>query len=156
MAVYLVRALAEYQCRRYRKKGPYNKDKWQLRNAEHEVRDRWTVSYAHRHSFHEAIGWYVESQLDYKLVNPVAYFDRLHVPFFGIGIRGTRAAQSSPDLITDSPIVPLIRRGVVSAPCVSQNICLVPIFLKISRQPLARCRSTLTMALAQSLASERP
>jgi SAM-dependent methyltransferase len=84
----LVRALAEYQCRRYRKKGPYNKDKWQLHNAEHEVRDRWTVRYAHRHSFHEVISWYVESQLDYKLVDPVAYFDRLKVPFFGIGIRG--------------------------------------------------------------------
>jgi ubiquinone/menaquinone biosynthesis C-methylase UbiE/uncharacterized protein YbaR (Trm112 family) len=84
----LVRAYAQYQCRRYRKKGPYNKDKWQLHNAEHLVRDRWTVRYAHRHSFHEVIGWYLENQLDYKLVDPVAFLDRLKVPFFGIGIRG--------------------------------------------------------------------
>ena len=95
----LVRALAEYQCRRYRKKGPYNKDKWQLHNAEHAVRDRWTVRYAHRHSFHEVIGWYVQRQLDYKLVDPVAYFDRLQVPFFGIGIRGypRRLPTAQPD-----------------------------------------------------------
>jgi hypothetical protein len=84
----IVRACARYQCRWYRKVGAYNKDKWQLHNAEHLVRDRWTVRYAHRHSFHEVISWYVESQLDYKLVDPVAYFDRLKVPFFGIGIRG--------------------------------------------------------------------
>jgi len=75
--------------RRQRKWG-HNRDKWKYKNSLHMMRDRWTCRYAHRHSFHEVMSWFLEKGLDYQLVNSLAYQQRFGFPLIGIGIRGAR------------------------------------------------------------------
>ncbi len=72
----------------YSKVGGYNREKWTLTDSEHSMRDRWTALYAHRHSFNEVIGWFLEKDLEYRLINPRLYRERLGCPLIGIGIRG--------------------------------------------------------------------
>lgn len=68
-----------------------NRDKWKFKNSLHMVRDRWTCRYAHRHSFHEVMCWFLDKGLDYELVNSLAYRQRFDYSLIGIGIRGTRS-----------------------------------------------------------------
>jgi SAM-dependent methyltransferase/uncharacterized protein YbaR (Trm112 family) len=84
----VVNALAWNHYRTYRKRG-LKRDSWRFANSVHSMRDRWTPPYAHRHSFHEVISWFVEHGLtDYELLDPVRYRERLGRNLIGIAIRG--------------------------------------------------------------------
>lgn len=84
----IVKPMTLYNFLIYKTLGVYNKELWGFPNSEHCVRDRWTVPYAHRHSFKEVITWFLEKDLDYRLVDPKAYYDYFKVPLVGIGIAG--------------------------------------------------------------------
>jgi SAM-dependent methyltransferase len=93
----VVNALAWNHYRTYRKRG-LKRDSWKFANSVHSMRDRWTPPYAHRHSFHEVISWFVEHGLtDYELLDPVRYREQLGRNLIGIAIRGgaTRPAMTS-------------------------------------------------------------
>jgi len=80
-------------------KGTYlGRDKWTLKDSEHQVRDRWTCLYAHRHSFKEVIMWFQEKGLKYELIDAAAYQEKIGIPLIGIGIRG--ASQAYFDKLT--------------------------------------------------------
>jgi len=76
-----------------RKRNDSNREQWRFENSVHSMRDRWTCRYAHRHSFNEVIGWFVQSGLDYRLIDPVAYRQAFGYDLIGIGIRGRRAEE---------------------------------------------------------------
>ena len=76
----------------------YNRDKWKYKNSLHMMRDRWTCRYAHRHSFHEVMCWFLEKGLDYQLVNSLAYHKRFGFPLIGIGIRAANTQAPAIEL----------------------------------------------------------
>lgn len=84
----LVDALALRHFLRYRRNG-LKRDHWRFRHSVHSMRDRWTCRYAHRHSFHEVIGWFLAGGYSYKLLDPVAYREAFKRNLIGIGISGT-------------------------------------------------------------------
>jgi uncharacterized protein YbaR (Trm112 family) len=90
----VVQPLAAVQYARHKRAGP-NRDRWQYANSLHTVRDRWTCRYAHRHSFHEVMSWFIEHGLDFTFVDPIAFERTLGFPIFGIGIRGARGAATA-------------------------------------------------------------
>jgi SAM-dependent methyltransferase/uncharacterized protein YbaR (Trm112 family) len=83
----VVHALAVPYHRNMKKAGP-NRDKWKFKNSVHSMRDRWTCFFAHRHSFHEVICWFLEKNMDYRLVNSLKYRRLVGYDLIGIGIRG--------------------------------------------------------------------
>lgn len=90
----VVRLFALEYHRRQTKYG-VNRDKWKYKNSLHMMRDRWTCRYAHRHSFHDVMCWFLEKGLDYQLVNSLAYKERFGYSLIGIGIRGTKARAAA-------------------------------------------------------------
>lgn len=88
----VVRLLTRHMHYKYRKEGNLGRDKWTLKDSEHAVRDRWTPLYAHRHSFKEVIMWFQDKGLEYRLIDPRAYEERLGTPLTGVGIRGASPA----------------------------------------------------------------
>jgi len=86
----VVNALALDHYRKYRRRG-LQREHWRYANSVHSMRDRWTPPYAHRHSFHEVISWFVENGLGYELLDPVAYREQFRRSLIGIAIRGRRA-----------------------------------------------------------------
>jgi ubiquinone/menaquinone biosynthesis C-methylase UbiE/uncharacterized protein YbaR (Trm112 family) len=98
----IVGYLAKRHYKTYRASGGYSKELWTLANSEHFIRDRWTALFAHRHSFNDVIGWFLASELEYRLIDPKRYYDHFKVPLIGIGIRGAPAAllqqETSPGL----------------------------------------------------------
>ena len=93
----IMKYIAWRHCRYYKKVGGYNKDLWGFADSEHFIRDLWTPLYAHRQTFKEVIIWFQEKGLEYGLIDPQAYYERLKCPLIGIGIRGIpkKAAQAS-------------------------------------------------------------
>lgn len=85
----VVKALAFQHYRQYRRNG-LKKDVWHFRHSEHSMRDRWTCRYAHRHSFHEVIEWFLSAGYECRLVDPVEYRRRFHHNLIGIGILGKK------------------------------------------------------------------
>jgi SAM-dependent methyltransferase/uncharacterized protein YbaR (Trm112 family) len=71
-----------------------NRDKWRYANSVHSVRDRWTSYYAHRHSFHEVMTWFLEKGLEFRFVDSLAYERTFGYPLIGIGIRATAAGDT--------------------------------------------------------------
>ncbi len=90
----LVTLLAAAHYRRYRKHG-LKRDRWKFKNSVHSMRDRWTPRYAHRHSFHEVMSWFIESGLDFELLDPVEYRKAFGRNLIGIGIRGRPARDDT-------------------------------------------------------------
>ena len=90
----IVRILSWRHYRRYRRRGTYNRDRWTFANSEHTMRDQWTPLYAHRHGSGEVIDWFLEKNLDYRLIDPQAYRKLFGNDQRGIGIRGTSRAAS--------------------------------------------------------------
>jgi SAM-dependent methyltransferase len=88
----VVRLLTRHMHYKYRKAQSLGHEKWTLKDSEHAVRDRWTPLYAHRHTFKEVITWFQEKGLEYKLIDPVAYEQRIGIPLTGVGIRGAPQA----------------------------------------------------------------
>jgi SAM-dependent methyltransferase/uncharacterized protein YbaR (Trm112 family) len=91
----VVKLLARRHYRMYQKVGTYNKDLWRYKDSEHFIRDLWTPLFAHRQSFNETMRWFSELGLEYRLIDPRAYYDFMKVPLIGIGIRGFHPANSS-------------------------------------------------------------
>jgi SAM-dependent methyltransferase/uncharacterized protein YbaR (Trm112 family) len=85
----VVNALAAHHYLRYGRATPHP-DKWRFANSVHSMRDRWTALYAHRHSFHEVMSWFLEKGLEFRFVDSLAYERRFGYPLIGIGIRATR------------------------------------------------------------------
>lgn len=83
----VIHALARHHYRKYRRTG-LKRDLWKFRHSVHSMRDRWTPRHAHRHSFNEVIGWFVERGLQYHLLDPVEYRKKFNRHLMGIGIRG--------------------------------------------------------------------
>lgn len=72
----------------YRRYGLINREQWEFKNSLHSMRDRWMPKYAHRHSFHEVIGWFLRNGMDYRLLDPVAYQQSLGIQLIGVGVNG--------------------------------------------------------------------
>ena len=87
----IVRHLAKRHLERYKRAGGYSKELWTMADSEHFMRDRWTALFAHRHSFIEVIRWFLDSGLEYRLIDPKKYYDHFNVSLIGIGIRGIPA-----------------------------------------------------------------
>jgi len=75
----------------YRRRG-LKRDVWRYRHSIHSMRDRWTCRFAHRHSFHEVIGWFLQRGFSYKLLDPMKYRAMFKRNLIGIGIRGKRTS----------------------------------------------------------------
>jgi uncharacterized protein YbaR (Trm112 family)/ubiquinone/menaquinone biosynthesis C-methylase UbiE len=84
----VVGILARHHYRMYKRVGGYNRDKWRYKDSQHFIRDLWTPLFAHRQSFNETIRWFLELGMEYRLIDPKNYYDRLNWPLIGIGIRG--------------------------------------------------------------------
>ncbi|HEU0157558.1 MAG TPA: class I SAM-dependent methyltransferase [Stellaceae bacterium] len=93
----IVKYMARRHLKIYRASGGYSRELWTLENSEHFIRDRWTALFAHRHSFNEVITWFLENGLEYRLIDPKAYYEHFNVPLIGIGIRGAPAAIARRD-----------------------------------------------------------
>ncbi len=88
----VVKLLTRHFHRQYKKHGSLGREKWTLKDSEHQVRDRWTPLYAHRHSFKEVSMWFQEKGLKYRLVDALAYQERIGSPLLGVSIRGASQA----------------------------------------------------------------
>jgi SAM-dependent methyltransferase/uncharacterized protein YbaR (Trm112 family) len=97
----IVRYLARRHFKVYKKAGVYSKDLWTMADSEHQMRDRWTAPFAHRHSFIEVIRWFLDTGLEYRLIDPKKYYDHFNVSLIGIGIRGVPAKVLSSSGILD-------------------------------------------------------
>ncbi len=84
-----VKLLALQHFRKYRRKG-LKKDVWRFRHSEHSMRDRWTCLFAHRHSFHEIIGWFLSAGYTCRLIDPLEYRRCFKRNLIGIGVLGTK------------------------------------------------------------------
>lgn len=96
----IIRFLAWRHFRSYRKTG-LKRDDWKFKNSVHSMRDRWTPRYAHRHSFHEVISWFLERGMKYELLDPIAYRAAFQRNLIGIAIRGTEPPGASGDSRSD-------------------------------------------------------
>lgn len=90
----IVKVMARRHYRMYKRLGLYNKDNWKMADSEHFIRDLYTPLYAHRHSFKEVIIWFQEKGLNWGLIDPQAYLEKLKVPLIGVGIRGKLPAAN--------------------------------------------------------------
>lgn len=88
----VVRLLTQHYHYKYRRQGQLGREKWTLKDSEHQVRDRWTPLYAHRHSFKEVITWFQDKGLSYQLIDAGLYQKKIGIPLIGIGIRGASQA----------------------------------------------------------------
>jgi len=88
----VVRLLTRHYHYQYRRHGNLGREKWTLKDSEHQVRDRWTPLYAHRHSFKEVITWFQDKGLSYQLIDAGLYQKKIGIPLIGIGIRGAPQA----------------------------------------------------------------
>jgi ubiquinone/menaquinone biosynthesis C-methylase UbiE/uncharacterized protein YbaR (Trm112 family) len=115
----IIKVMAWKHYRMYKRLGGYNKELWSFVDSEHFIRDLWTPLYAHRHSFKEVMMWFQEKDLDFTLLDPKAYFERLHFPLIGIGIRGVPRQPSLPrhagKWTTGKARVPGFSRGAIAA-----------------------------------------
>jgi hypothetical protein len=93
----IVRWLARRHFKNHRAHGVYSKELWKREKSEHFIRDRWTVPFAHRHSFKEVINWFLERRSEYRLVDPKRYYDHFKDPLIGIGLRGAPLAMLPQD-----------------------------------------------------------
>jgi SAM-dependent methyltransferase/uncharacterized protein YbaR (Trm112 family) len=84
----VVEFLARRHYRMYKRAGGYNPDKWRYKDSQHFIRDLWTPLFAHRQSFNEMIRLFLDLGMEYRLIDPKQYFDHMHWPLIGIGIRG--------------------------------------------------------------------
>ena len=84
----IVKLMALDLHRRYKKSGGYSRDLWKFADSERAIRDRWTCLFAYRHSYKEVIMWFLDKGLDYRIVDPKAYYDYFKSPMIGIGIEG--------------------------------------------------------------------
>jgi uncharacterized protein YbaR (Trm112 family)/ubiquinone/menaquinone biosynthesis C-methylase UbiE len=109
----VVKLLTRHFHHSYMKTGTLGRQKWTLKDSEHQVRDRWTPLYAHRHSFKEVIMWFQEKNLRYELIDAKAYQDRIGIPLIGIGIRGV--SQAYFDKLAQNEKVKATERSVSQA-----------------------------------------
>jgi uncharacterized protein YbaR (Trm112 family)/SAM-dependent methyltransferase len=68
-----------------------HKEKWQLENTKHSVRDWLSHKYAHRHSYNEVFEWFED--LGFKIVDvqsPSAYRQLFQKRLWGIGVTGKK------------------------------------------------------------------
>jgi len=101
----VVEFLARRHYRMYKRAGGYNPDKWRYKDSQHFIRDLWTPLFAHRQSFNEMIRLFLDLGMEYRLIDPKQYFDHMHWPLIGIGIRGVdpRGLRGSSDKRATSP-----------------------------------------------------
>ncbi|MFN2492466.1 MAG: class I SAM-dependent methyltransferase [Pyrinomonadaceae bacterium] len=88
----VVKLLTRHFHYKYRTYGSLGRETWTVKDSEHQVRDRWTPLYAHRHSFKEVIMWMQEKGLRSELIDAKAYQEKIGIPLIGIGIRGASQA----------------------------------------------------------------
>lgn len=86
----VVEFLSRRHYRSYKRLGGYNRDKWRYKDSQHFIRDLWTPLFAHRQSFNEMIRLFLELGMEYRLIDPMKYFDFMKWPLIGIGIRGVK------------------------------------------------------------------
>jgi ubiquinone/menaquinone biosynthesis C-methylase UbiE/uncharacterized protein YbaR (Trm112 family) len=69
----------------------HHKDKWQLENTRHSMRDWLSHKYVHRHSYNEVFEWF--ENLGFRIVDvqsPTAYRQLFQKRLWGIGVTGKK------------------------------------------------------------------